>query len=111
MFLALNFPCTLASNESRSLIRLPDPSRGLAFLTTKADPGLLPAKDESAAEVVTSERVRFVDVEDDVVVVVGRLTIVRIVKGIRLLSPPLATFFFTIFMNSVVSLSFYNQKS
>ena len=80
-------------------------------MTIKADPVLLPVKDESALDVVTSERGRFVDVEEEVVVVVGRLTIVRIVKGIRLLSPPLATFFFTIFMNSVVSLSFYNQKS
>ena len=75
-------------------------------MTIKADPVLLPVKDESALDVVTSERGRFVDVEEEVVVVVGRLTIVLMVKGILLLSP-LATFFFTIFMNSVVSLSFF----
>jgi hypothetical protein len=102
VLLALNFPWTLASNESRSLTRLPVESRGLAFLTINPDPPvLLPeTEDEFELDVVSMGRLvaNGADVE-----VAGRRTTVRIVKGTRFWSAPFATFFFTIFMKSVES--------
>ena len=107
VLLALNFPWTLASNESRSLTRLPVESRGLAFLTTNPDPAVLPPVNDVEFELEVVSMGRLVDNGDDVEVA-GRRTTVLIVKGTLFWSAPFATFFFTIFMKSVESLnSFY----
>ena len=107
VLLALNFPWTLASNESRSLTRLPVESRGLAFLTTNPDPPVLPPVNDDEFELDVVSIGRLVDNGDDVEVA-GRRTTVLIVKGTRFWSAPFDTFFFTIFMKSVESRnSFY----
>ena len=107
VLLALNFPWTLASSESRSLTRLPVESRGLAFLTTNPDPPVLLPETEDEFELDVVSMGRLVDNGDDVEVA-GRRTTVLIVKGTRFWSAPFATFFFTIFMKSVESRnSFY----
>ena len=107
VLLALNFPWTLASNESRNLTRLPVESRGLAFLTTNPDPAVLPPVNDVEFELEVVSMGRLVDNGDDVEVA-GRRTTVLMVKGTRFWSAPFVTFFFTIFIKSVESRnSFY----